>query len=229
MSLVTRFKRSIISCLALAGLTISTSASAIPVSANLIIDTNSGLLQGARNVTVQGFAYDVEFVYGTCADIFAGCDHPLDFAFFDLSSVVAAGQALLDQVFLDGHGYLFDSHAGTMVGCDWSDSSRPPTNTICFINTPFSRFPIGSNERALYYHYAVNAGSEHLDGDGVLGGNNGGGTRLDPPTNTDQAGVWARWTQPTSVPEPSTLALFACAIVAIGMTRRSRRDGSALS
>ena len=216
MSFVSRFRRSIGSCLALAGLTIATSASAVPI---LNIHAESGLLLGARNVMVQGFAYDVEFVNGTCADIFSGCDHPLDFAFSDLTSVRAAGFALLDQVFLDGSGYLFDSYAGLTAGC----GDPLPTRTSCYIHTPFSRLLLGDDTtRGLYYDLTMNGGATHIDMDWVIGGGPVG-LPLDPWYGNGGT-TWARWTQPASVPEPSTLALFACAIVAVLFSRRWRRD-----
>lgn len=207
---------------ALVGLMFASSAFAVP-----IVD-ESGRLLGARNVIVQGFAYDVEFVKGTCADIFTGCDHPMDFAFSDLTAVRAAGQALLDQVFLDADGYLFDSHPVTMAGCDWSGSTRPPTNTACFVWTPFSRLgpsAEGEPERVLRYDVVQNTGSEYIDQDAVIGAG-GGGLPVTPSTTTNPAAVWARWTQssPTSVPEPSTVALFACALMAVVLVRRRRRE-----
>jgi hypothetical protein len=227
MSFVSRFKQSIVSHCALAALTFTATANAVP-----IID-GFGRLQGATGVSVQGFTYDVEFVKGVCGDLFSGCDHPLDFAFNDIGSVRAAEQALLDQVFVDADGYLFDSQPGTtMAGCDWQLSNgRAATNTICFIQTPFTRLgPMsedGHQDRLMRYDIVQNSGSTYIDGDGITGAG-GGGRELNPWTELETSiSMWARWTQSaTSVPEPSSLAIFASALVALAVARRRRQDSS---
>jgi hypothetical protein len=216
------FKRSSAGYFALMALVFASSAHAIP-----IID-GSGQLVGATNVVVQGWEYDVEFVKGTCADVFTACDHPMDFAFSDLTSVRAAGQALLDQVFLDAGGYLFDSHPITMAGCDWSGTGRPPTNTACFVWTPFSRLGPGAEgepERVVRYDIVQNTGTDYIDEDAVIGAGPGG-AMLTPSTATTPASFWARWTASpaTSVPEPATVALFACALLALVFFRGRRRE-----
>ena len=160
---------------------------------------------------------------GTCADIFSGCDHPLDFAFSDLDSVRAAGHALLDQVFLDGAGYSFDSYPTTVAACAANNPELVPlTTSVCWVHTPFSRYgflPDGTPGRLLLYDTTMNTGSDHIDMDWVIGAGPGGREVL-PSTGTEYPMTWARWTQPTSVPEPSTLALLACALAGIALVRR---------
>lgn len=77
----------------------------------------AGILVGASGVDVGGTLYDVEFVDGTCVGLFSGCDSVDDFAFTTSSDALAASQALLDEVFIDGGPGLFDTHPELTQGC----------------------------------------------------------------------------------------------------------------
>ncbi len=77
-----------------------------------------GQLHGAFGVDVGGTLYDVEFLDGSCVELFTGCDELSDFTFPDEASAALAAQALLDQVFVDGVGGEFDSDPGLTEGCD---------------------------------------------------------------------------------------------------------------
>ena len=57
-----------------------------------------GQLMGASNVLVDGNLYDVQFLDGTCIDLYNGCDEASDFTFQTQASAVLASQALLDQL-----------------------------------------------------------------------------------------------------------------------------------
>src|ERR1041384_1037176 len=74
----------------------------------LVVDSN-GYLTGARNVTVGGALYDVEFKDGSCVEQFDGCDDASDFLFPTTEEATPALQALLDDVFVDSAAGLFDS------------------------------------------------------------------------------------------------------------------------
>jgi hypothetical protein len=63
-----------------------------------------GELQGATDVNVGGTLYDVQFVEGTCIDLYDGCDDVSDFAFVTVADAFVAAEALLEQVVLDGVG-----------------------------------------------------------------------------------------------------------------------------
>ena len=52
-----------------------------------------GQLMGASGVIVDGTAYNVQFLDGTCIDLYDGCDEVSDFTFQGLSSATAAAQA----------------------------------------------------------------------------------------------------------------------------------------
>ncbi len=76
-----------------------------------------GKLKGALGVNVDGVLYDVEFVEGSCIDIYAGCDDASDFPFASLATALLAGQALQDQVILDGGAGNFDTTPNLTFGC----------------------------------------------------------------------------------------------------------------
>lgn len=87
-------------------------AAAIPASAvTLDVDANGQLL-GASGVEVDGSFFDVEFVDGTCIEVFSGCDEASDFIPFSGSPALA----LLEQVFLDGPFGQFDSEPELING-----------------------------------------------------------------------------------------------------------------
>jgi hypothetical protein len=108
---------------------ISSSAQA----ASITLDA-TGVLLGAKNVIVNGAQYDVEFLDGTCADVFGACDIA-QFAFATESDARAASAALLDQVFLDGALGNFDSNLKLTNGCNtaWDIDQ-------CFVFTPYGTF-----------------------------------------------------------------------------------------
>ena len=53
------------------------SATASAATLNVV----GGQLMGASGVDVGGILYDVEFLDGTCIDLFSGCDESADFDF----------------------------------------------------------------------------------------------------------------------------------------------------
>jgi len=92
--------------------------SATPAAAAVLLVNGSGQLTGATGVDVGGTLYDVTFVDGTCAALFDGCNEISDFDFSDQATAEAAGQALFDQVFIDGLPGNFDSNSGLTFGCE---------------------------------------------------------------------------------------------------------------
>ncbi|MGD2173732.1 MAG: PKD domain-containing protein [Gammaproteobacteria bacterium] len=63
----------------------------------LIFD--QGKLSGATDVEILGEFYDVEFVDGTCAQFYDGCDESFDFFFTSEGVANEASRALAEQVF----------------------------------------------------------------------------------------------------------------------------------
>lgn len=90
-------------------------AAAYPV---LNVDKN-GQLTGASNVEVNGGLYDVEFVLGTCAELFTGCDvDKRDPFFFDTySEALLSLHAISDQVIVGE----FDDDPSLVRGCGEGD------------------------------------------------------------------------------------------------------------
>ena len=147
----------------------------------------AGQLRGASNVAVGESLYDVEFVDGTCIELFNGCDEPSDFAFTSLAAASIASHSLINRVFVDGVDGLFDSVPMSTNGCEtyW-----------CIIVTPSEWL----SEAAFIGTMSENDINEFGDGtyDRILD------STWD--TTTRPAHVYARW---TLVPEPGTALLIA--------------------
>jgi hypothetical protein len=171
------------------------SASASAATLNVV----GGQLVGASGVDVLGSLYNVEFVDGTCIDLFTGCDDPSDFTFNTQAQATLASEALLDQVFLDGT-YNFDSEPALTSGCYAPDD--------CYAETVFATD--GTDWSSIS---ADNSVVEIVDGLVLYYG----------ALPTDMTGnpyeVFARW---TPVPEPSTASLLALGLVGIAAIRRRR-------
>jgi hypothetical protein len=86
----------------------------VPPATQVVV---GGELVGATNVNVGGKLYDVQFVEGTCVNLYDGCDDVSDFTFTTVEDALQAGLALKDQVFLDGGGGNFDTVPNLTAGC----------------------------------------------------------------------------------------------------------------
>lgn len=96
------------------------------------LNVSGGKLLGASGVDVSGTLYDVQFIDGSCASVFSGCDSASDFD-FDVSGALHASIALLTQVFVDGPLGNFDTVPSLTTGC-----SIGPGQTRCQSFIPFS-------------------------------------------------------------------------------------------
>jgi hypothetical protein len=149
--------------------------------AALVIDGN-GILTGATGVVVNGRLYDVEFVDGTCAEVFNGCAlGTLNFP-FEGHLALPASQALLNQVFGDGT-QLFDSNPSLTNGCSSVFS--------CSVITPHSRSATGVSVAQAINHSSMPLEGGSPNADEAL-------FSADIPLNYDSAldisGTFARWT-----------------------------------
>ncbi len=97
----------------------------VPPATQVVV---GGLLRGATGVNVGGTFYDVQFVEGTCIDLYDGCDDLSDFTFTTLAGALLAAQALQDQVVLDSVEGNFDSVPNLTAGCSGS---------LCGLNFPY--------------------------------------------------------------------------------------------
>ena len=193
----------------------------------LIVD-GGGQLTGARNVAVLGNLYDVEFIDGTCATLFSGCDESSDFTITDSLTAEAAAEALLDQVFVDSPLGSFDSKVDVTQGCA-SVASQP--DEWCFAIIPFSLATL-FGQPAIAFTFAFNSEIESEDRVGSSGEPSidlkassrypsGCDTTTDPCFALDA--VFARFTQSSAAPEPSATALMALGLLGAWVGVRRRR------
>ncbi|MGF1699537.1 PEP-CTERM sorting domain-containing protein [Photobacterium makurazakiensis] len=164
----------------------------------------TGQLLGASNVDVGGVLYDVEFVAGTCTDLFNGCDELSDFAFNTLPSAQLAVSALMDTVLIDTVDGLFDSDPSLTNGC----SAIP----VCFILTPYEFINIATIKIVGVRNALSEPSDSHTVGGNAIGKNENFAAH--PFFN------YARWSpsEVSDVPEPSTLIIFCLGL--IGLARK---------
>lgn len=196
--------KSMIVCIALAfsGLTNAANAGA------LIIDSSGGLpeLQGATGVKVDGKLYNVEFLDGICADLFDGCDDAADFTFTTSTDALAAAEALLEQVFIDGISpNLFDTDPELTRGCG--------SATRCQAFTPFA-----IDAFALAFGSADNWAPPTADEFFLAAVAGAGGSSFD--TTPNPGFTWARFSE---VPAPGSLTLLGAGLLALGWARRGMK------
>lgn len=198
---------------------------ASPAAAAVQIVSN-GVLTGATGVVVNGMTYNVAFGDSTCAAAFDGCDSNSDFSFTTNSQVLAAGQALLSQVFLNTPAGNFDTVQHLTSGCG-SNSLN-----LCFIAIPF--LASGGNFTA---GGVQNWGGISVNADAAFDGSTPGTAITRSTTlnlNTEVRSTFARFclqgqtctiAQPPApaVPEPATWVMMLLGFGGIGMTMRRRK------
>lgn len=171
-----------------------------------VVDASTGILLGAKNVLVSGAYYDVEFVDGSCVQVYSGCDEATDFAIDTLAGATAATQALMDQVFLDVAAGSFDTRPELIRGCAFGRR--------CIAITKYIPGFVITSPRT------VNDQNEAFDGV-VVGGSDAYSQQ--PATSTTNSGqvTFARWS-PAPLPVPASAWLMISALAAVFGARRWR-------
>lgn len=181
--------------------------SAAPAAAATLILDGDGRLTGATDVNVGGSLFDVEFVDGTCTEVFGVCATS-SFTFQTQADALAAATALGDQVLLNGMLGNFDTDLTATFGCD-------ATSTNCRFIVPYSVQAVGNVQQLANVSFLNRPGT-----DAILTTPLGIGS-----TNTES--VFARFSPavvvPGAVPEPSTWLMMLLGFGAIGATLRRRK------
>ena len=174
-----------------------------------VLQVSGDELIGALGVNVNGTLYNVEFVEGTCAALFSGCDQPSDFAFTTQAEADAASQALLDQVLIDGPQGNFDTQPTLTFGCE--------PNTQAPYCAPLTPFMLMVNSDGAFVGSSEILNQPTVSGDTITSGFNTVGF----DTTSNPFLVYVRFT-PTALPEPTTVGLLAIGLAGFGLRRRKR-------
>ena len=171
------------------------------------LDIAGGELLGASGVDVNGTLYRVDFVDGTCVDLFGGCDSVGDLAFDNSLDAESAAQALIDQVFLDLPGGLaLDSDPSLTKGCE--------SLVDCLAAVPYEVLgPPGGPATFFNSFYARNASG--ISFDQVFPAAT---TPVNFDTFSSETVVFAIF---TPVPEPGTGFMIGIGLLILATSRRS--------
>ena len=191
----------------------------------------AGQLMGASGVDVGGTFYDVQFLDGTCIDLFNGCDDTSDFTFQTGASATLAGQALLDQVLVNSVAFgQFDDIPSLTNGCELDGG-------VCLSLVPWALTLIGPPPESplgvvaiFARNYSPSAsqlyGPDIAELSGSAAEQNVGNSLPFTPNSTVNGfqTTWAVFSL-TPVPEPTTALLLGLGLTGLaGKGRRRNRS-----
>ena len=189
--------------------------------AAVTLDIVGGQLMGASNVVIDGALYDVQFLEGTCIELYNGCDDNSDFAPMQTFAFVEQALAALGaQVFVDTGvaGQEFSTNSNLTNGCN------DPIQG-CWVRTPYSLFPHSDPVGF------INLGLGRNYSNPVYSVDSGPSQAFRNDDTSDSAiyvyAVWTAVAEPEPVPAlplPGIALLVASLLgVGAGSLRRSRR------
>ncbi len=181
-----------------------------------MLHIENGQLTGATGVQVGLDVYDVEFLDGTCIEIFSGCNDISDFLLTSMEAEMAS-TALLRQVF----NFKFDSDPSLTFGCENSAIFYGPSP--CSVLTPYKQLiSVGRPAESVGVIETVNRHNRLIKD--ILTGE----LKPSPPdvvlsdatfSRTSYTGsrhVWAQWSVPAAVPVPNSVLLMATGLLGLG-------------
>ena len=189
----------------------------LPAAQALTLHVTNGKLTGASNVEVlhnSGVVlYDVEFLDGSCIQLFNGCDQASDFVFPDALTASQAANAFYSVLLLDGPAGAFGTQPGLTNGCSLGLSIDS-----CQLLVPYALAPFGNARVILTTNTTLNIETTGLI-DSQIAANK---STADLPGTT-----YARFTlvPPTAVPTPGVLSCLALGIFVLLGVRRCRQNG----
>lgn len=187
-----------------------------PASAAMLRLDSRGLLLGANDVDVDGVLYDVTFASSPCDALPGSIPGSIawdcgDLTFSDGPSAAAAGQALLDQVLVDGPAGAFDSSPEFVNGCQTFGRTDS-----CYIMIPYGVDSGAFLNSILLVASVLNASPSFPDPDGVT-------TypyEILQPIHLAVPITSVEFRLASAAPEPSMLLLLGVSCLALGLRRR---------
>lgn len=190
-------------------------------SAEVIYDVQNGELMGVSGIELYGTEYNVEFGH-SCLTLYGDCDQD-SFMFTTAQESVDAltalyGQALNDDVVINGEEYDFDSDTSLLYSIERVDFAE--------IWVPYSISPQDSRVVSVWgtHRGALNDWQiRSTDWTGPSDYGYGSWNGIPQPGDRDYM-VFTKWEEAAPVPEPSTFLLLGSGLAGLGFYARKRKN-----